>query len=189
MTNNETQAFILRLVRQKHGELRQATASLLKEMAGDNMDRKKALASWVQRQARISQCPFRQGRSTVAHYSHRVLANVCGWPDVTSLISWIALLPGNHSCDNHRWVFEEEDESAFDFDAIYERFKGESRLPELFDQVVRTLEEIHASGGEQRHHASSAWQSHLYHQKCKDGSYFSLNGAWEFLLSFLKNYL
>lgn len=106
-------------------------------------------------------------------------------PDfLENFISW------KPQCDNHRWVFEEDDETAFDFDAIYERFKKESRLPELFDQVVRTLEEIHASGEVDSVTMLRALGKVISTiKKCKDGSYFSLNGAWEFLLSFLKNYL
>ncbi len=190
MTNNETQAFILRLVRQKHGELRQATASLLKEMAGDNMDRKKALASQVQRQAQdlrnvLSDKDVPPWLSTAIAYLPTFADGRMSPPDfLDSLIAW------KPQCDNHRWVFEEEDESAFDFDAIYERFKGESRLPELFDQVVRTLEEIHASGEVDSVTMLRALGKVISTiKKCKDGSYFSLNGAWEFLLSFLKNYL
>jgi hypothetical protein len=90
----------------------------------------------------------------------------------------------------HHWEFGQVSEAAFDFDSIFEHFKKESRLPEFFDQIIRLLEEIEASGEVDSVSMLRALGKVIATiKKCKDGSYFSLNSAWEFLLSFLNNYM
>ena len=79
---------------------------------------------------------------------------------------------------------------AFDFDSIFEHYKSESRLPELFDDIIRILEEIQSSGEVDSLTMMTALGKVLATLKQnKDGSYFSINSAWEFLVSFLKNYM
>ena len=102
----------------------------------------------------------------------------------------------NHLIDNianikqHKWTFENAEEKAFDFDSIYEHYKSESRIPELFDEIIQILEEIESSGEVDSLTMITALGKVLATSKQnRNGSYFSLNSAWEFLISFLKNYM
>jgi len=90
----------------------------------------------------------------------------------------------------HKWVFESSTETAFDFDSIFEHYKNESRLPELFDEIIRILGEIHTSGDVDSVAMMTSLGKVLATLKQnKNGSYFSLNSAWEFLVTFLQNYM
>lgn len=63
-------------------------------------------------------------------------------------------------------------------------------MPELFEKIISILTDIHDSGEVDSVAMLKALGKVIATiKKCKDGSYFSLNSAWEFLLSFLKNYM
>lgn len=48
---------------------------------------------------------------------------------------------------NHQWRFSSSvPELGIDFDKIFEKYRAESQLPELFDELVRILEEVIATG-------------------------------------------
>jgi hypothetical protein len=94
------------------------------------------------------------------------------------------------SLDNHQWVFDAASEKAFDFDAVYEHYKKESRLPELFDEVIRILQEIHSSGAIDSNSMLSALGKVIATlKKSKGGTYFAFDSAWNFLISFVSNYM
>jgi hypothetical protein len=89
--------------------------------------------------------------------------------------------------DNHVWVVNED---SLDFDSIFTQYKQESRLPELFDEIVKILSEIQASGAVDSSYILRTLEKVISTiKKSKEGSYFSLNSAWQFLLTFLNNYL
>lgn len=160
------------------------------EMAGDNIDRKKSQASGTKDRATdlrallsakdvpgwLDQSIGALGRfSSGMMVPSDFLTNMIGW-------KW--------DMDRHSWKFEDTTPIAIDFDAIYERYRGESRLPELFDEVVRVLEEIQASGEVDSITMMNALNKVISTiKKCKGGSYFSINAAWDFLWTFVKNYL
>lgn len=76
------------------------------------------------------------------------------------------------------------------FDAIFQHYKSQSRLAELFDEIIKILEEIQASGEIDSVAMMNALGKVIATlKKNKNGSYFSLNGAWSFLITFLKNYM
>ncbi|NGZ15579.1 hypothetical protein HGG78_17840 [Vibrio aestuarianus] len=89
----------------------------------------------------------------------------------------------------HTWSFDDKSD-AFDFDSIFERYRSESRLDELFEEIIKILEEIQSSGEVDSVMMISALGKVIATlKKSKDGSYFSLNSAWSFLISFLQNYM
>ena len=92
--------------------------------------------------------------------------------------------------DNHKWVHDDSETPAFDFDSIFQHYKNESRLGELFDEIIRLLEEIHGSGDVDSVSMMTALGKVIATLKQnKEGSYLSINSAWSFLMSFLKNYM
>ncbi|PSV50143.1 hypothetical protein C9J47_05720 [Photobacterium indicum] len=113
---------------------------------------------------------YAEGRSTSYHLMQFILEN-------------------RVNITTHSWVFDQKSE-AFDFDSVFERYRSESRLPELFDEIVRILEEIQNSGEVDSVTMMSALGKVIATlKKSKDGSYFSVNSAWSFLVSFLQNYM
>ena len=190
MNDNESLNFFLRAIKEKHRAMQQQADSLLKEMAGENLDRKKAHAAETNTRA----LDLKSLLST---------KDVPGWLDysintltpfsngslpqsdfLTNMISW------KWELDRHNWIFDNTTPLAIDFDSIYDRYRSESRLPELFDEVVRILEEIEASGEVDSVTMINALRKVIATiTKCKDGSYFSINAAWDFLWTFVKNYL
>lgn len=109
------------------------------------------------------------------------------WTGYDFLLNFISL---KQAIDQHQWAFDADTESAFDFDSIFEYFKKTSRLPELFEEIVSLLEQIQSSGAVDSVTMVKALGKVIATMKrCRDGSYFSLNSAWEFLLSFLNNYM
>lgn len=190
MSQNESLNFFLRLVREKHTTLKQQADFLLKEMAGENLDGKKAQASGVRDRAADLRSVL-SAKDVPGWLDHAISTlsqfSTGGIPPADFLINMLAWKP---ELDRQNWSFDSADSTAFDFDAIYERYRSESRLPELFDSVVRILEEIRASGEVDSVAMMNALGKVISTiKKCKDGSYFSLNAAWDFLWVFVKNYL
>lgn len=92
--------------------------------------------------------------------------------------------------EKHEWDLDATSDSALDFDAIFELYRNESRLPELFDKIVEILEGIKNSGDvDSISMVDALTKIILAIQKGKSGSYLALNGAWGFLITFLNNYL
>lgn len=124
---------------------------------------------------------------------------------LSSLISWLRAYVGGQwnagtllsqfvtvklALESHKWEFDNAPDAAFDFDAIYEHFRRESRLPTLFDELIRILGEIHASGEVDSVSMMQALSKVIATmRKGRDGSYFAMHSAWEFLMIFLKNYM
>src|SRR5450759_1001641 len=72
--------------------------------------------------------------NTISYLGHFVAGQ---WSAFDLLSNYV---PIKTSLETHAWAFEEGADAAFDFDSIFEHFKKESRLPELFDQLVSILE-------------------------------------------------
>lgn len=190
MSQNESLNLYIRLVREKHNAMKQQADFLFKTMARDNLDSKKAQASGAKERASELRALLSSkdvpgwldhAITTLAQFSNGAMP-----PEdfLANMAAWKADL------DRHAWVFDSTTSTVFDFDAIYERYRSESRLPELFDSVVRILEEIQASGEVNSVMMINALSKVIATIKqCKNGSYFSVNAAWNFLWTFVRNYL
>jgi len=180
----------MRFVTEKHQELIASLDDLVTNLVGEKLESKKEKANFSLQKANdlkaaISQqdCPpwlppLIQGLTYFFNGQWKQ-SNL-----ITHLIKNIEIIRGN------KWVFDNPSESAFDFDSIFEHYKSQSRLPELFEEIIMILEEIQSSGEVD----SVAMMTSLGKvistlKKNKNGSYFSINSAWSFLISFLKNYM
>lgn len=190
MTTNDSLQFFLRLIKQKHELLRERGDSLLRALAGEDPSTKKSAAGAMLQAANDLRAVLSNGDippwlSVALIQLPHFLEGRCNSFDLLN-----NFIPLKSSLEKHRWVFDESAEIPFDFDSIFDHFKKESRLPELFDEIVRLLEEIQGSGAVDSLTMLRALGKVIStFKRCKDGSYFSLNSAWEFLLSFLNNYL
>ena len=191
MTKAHSFDFFIRLIRQRHSDVVNAAGGLLKELAGEDIERKRAAALDMAQKTRDLRA---------------VIANQDAPPWLDTMIQYLSLyidgswsgfnllnqfIPFKAQLEAHSWVFDEQsDAAAFNFDSIYEHFKNESRIPELFDQIIVILEEIEASGQIDSVTMLGALEKVIATiNKGKNGSYFSLNSSWDFLLAFLKNYM
>lgn len=190
MSSNESVQFFLRVVQERHSSLVASADSLLKEIAGNDPNAKKVAAAKTLQIA--SDLKAIISRTDIPSWLNETISYVSnfttgGWTSQEFLPHFVA---AKGQLDAHRWHFDQTTEAAFDFDSIFEHFKKESRLPELFDEIVRLLEEIEASGEVDSVSMLRALGKVVATiKRCKDGSYFSLNSAWEFLLNFLNNYM
>jgi len=90
--------------------------------------------------------------------------------------------------DDHKWAFDFSGDEPFDFDGVYERFRAESRIPELFDKLIELLEQIVQSEEIDSRKIIQTLQTIIATlKKNRTGSYFSLIGTWTFVRSYLKN--
>lgn len=190
MVREETIKFFEALLKERHNKLCESAENLFRALPTENADNKKQCAERARdnSHALIAVLPeFRVPRwlITIKTCTQRYIS---GELDVVSLL--LNFVPAKQEMEKHVWFFDADGETAFDFDEIYERYKKESRLPELFNDIVRILEEIEKSGEVDSVTMIRALGKVIATiKRCKDGSYFSINSTWEFLSSFLKNYL
>lgn len=91
--------------------------------------------------------------------------------------------------NHHQWRFSEIDVAdGFDFDAVYNKYKAENRIPELFDEIISAFNEIIASGEIDSVRALEELRRILATlQNAKNGSYFATRNAWFFVANWFKN--
>jgi hypothetical protein len=99
--------------------------------------------------------------------------------------------PVRNDLMQHQWALSKDKEDVdFHFDEMYERFKKESRLPEFFDALIDTLEKMIASDEiDSIKTINSIKQLLSLLRQNKSGSYFSVMASWEFVGGFIKNTL
>ena len=90
---------------------------------------------------------------------------------------------------NQKWEFSESQEYApVDFDGYFQKFYDESRLPELFDELVSHLQVLIESGQIDSIHVFTQLQklTNTIRHNAR-GSYFSVHATFDFAITFLKN--
>ncbi|CAJ1817750.1 hypothetical protein PEKONANI_01657 [Aeromonas jandaei] len=89
----------------------------------------------------------------------------------------------------HTWDYlRNSSKENYSFDEIYERFKKDSKLQELFDALISTLEKIILSDQIDSIRTKMSLEQLLAMLKQNQtGSYFSTMASWEFLKSFTHN--
>lgn len=92
---------------------------------------------------------------------------------------------------NQEWVFEDGDQMpAYNFDDVFARAKRNSRLSELFDTMISSLEALLSTGAIDSLKAIEALKKLITTlSQNKDGSYFSTIASWKFVRTFTKNYI
>lgn len=89
----------------------------------------------------------------------------------------------------HQWhIGSEEEALGFDFDAVYEHYRNESKLPELFDQIITCLKEIASNEAVDSVRAIRELNNIIATlHSARNGSYFATRGAWYFVATWFKN--
>lgn len=190
MTTNESFHLFLRLIKEKHQRLIATSDALIRALTGEDANNKKAAATVALETASDLRALLSSTDvpGWLQNTIHIYTAFIGGQLSAFDLLNNFILIKA--SLETHSWTFEKSAEAAFDFDSIFSHFKSESRLPELFEQIIKILEDIESSGEiDSVTMLKSLGKVIATIKRSKDGSYFSLNSAWEFLLSFLKHYM
>jgi hypothetical protein len=159
-------------------------------MASDHPDSKKAAVKNAEEAAKALAVILPE--SETPHWLSLFLTYVDNyhkgrWEGVYFMKHFYKVLPQLLS---HEWGLEENENFALDFDGVFELYRKESRLPELFDEIIELLNTIKNSGEIDSVNMMEALTKIIATLKCgKAGSYFSLDGAWAFLMNFANNYL
>ncbi|MGI1669966.1 MAG: hypothetical protein K6L74_06515 [Neptuniibacter sp.] len=181
----------LEFIENKHSELINEFQALLSDLVGTSKDNSKKKV----KELYLTVKNFQGMMSEKDHPDwlgelHSALANNVGLvdPKFGELINELALI--SEQIINHEWILDHDSEDGFDFDAIYEKYRSESRLSELFREIIKILEKIKSSGqikDLEMENALCALIATL--NQNKDGSYLSINTTWEFVINLLRNYL
>lgn len=190
MSTNESLQLFLRVIQERHSSLNASAKTLIRELAGLDPNNKKVVAENTLRAATDLRAIL--SSNDIPPWLNEIISQLTNftsgnWAAPDLLVNFINV---KGQAAAHQWKFAQASEAALDFDSIFEHFKKESRLPELFDQIIHLLEEIESSGEVDSVSMLRALGKVIATiKKCKNGSYLSLNSAWEFLLSFLNNYM
>lgn len=180
----------MRFVTEKHRELIQSLDVLVKALVSEDLEVKKSKAEIAftkanDLKASISEQDCPSWLPPLIQSFQRFKAG--SWKQANLMVH---LIENQKNIKEHKWVFENPSDAAFDFDSIFQHYKSQSRLPELFDQIIKILEQIQQSGEVDSVSMMSALGKVIATLKQnRDGSYFSINSAWSFLVAFLKNYM
>lgn len=189
MASDDGAKFYLRFVTQKHSDLTKSITGLVNALVSENLEVKKE-------KTKLSLKKAQDLKSAIADEDLpdwltpliEVLTKFFNGSNTQqALIGFIIRYEA--SIKSHVWVIEKDSEQAFNFDSIFEHYKSESRIPELFDEIIKILEDIEASGEIDSISMLSALTKVIATlKKNKDGSFFSMNSAWSFVTSFFKYY-
>ncbi|WP_454838184.1 hypothetical protein [Pseudomonas mohnii] len=190
MPNQETLIHLANLLNRNQNTLIDYTANLLQKMAGEDISEKRVLAGKVQSHlASIgqlvpeSQLPtwFGELKNKSLEYSNGRMKGQDFLSDI------IRLLP---EIKAHTWLSNDPSTSGFDFESIFSECRVNSRIPELFDELILALERIRDSGTLDSRSMIDALSKLISTMHIgKSSSCFSMDGAWQFLCSFAENVL
>jgi hypothetical protein len=190
MVRGRTVEFFNKVLLERHNDLKMAAEALLLELASDALADKKSAAEKVVNLAStlrsiIPESDVPRWLDEVLALAHNYILN--RWSGAVFIKHYYKLLP---VIMNHQWDLDDDKEPALDFDGVFELYRKESRLPELFDEIIALLESIKESGEIDSLNMLEALAKIVATLKSgKKGSYFSMDGAWKFMMSFANNYL
>lgn len=187
---NDSIELYTRIINEKHKDLVKLSNILFRTLPTDDPNEKMTVARrTLEASTDILNIISKQDVPTWLNQLIEYLNNYINdrWKAPDFLVNFIVI---KNQMENHVWISLENGEIAFDFDGIFERFKKESRLPVLFNQIIKLLDDIKNSGEiDSITMVKSLGKVISTIKKGNEGSYFSLEGAWNFLLIFIKNYM
>jgi hypothetical protein len=195
VNQNESLKVFVRFVKQKHDKVIQDLNSLINAMVTDTKQHKldsneKLIVSSVDLNETLSPADvplWLNELSTKCHWYKYTHSHTSNPPVARQFIDHLVGL--KPSIEAHKWFTNQSTvHTSFDFDEIYERYRIESKLPELFSILIDLLEQMIDSGEiDSIKVATSLKQLISLLKQNKSGSYFSTMASWEFLKSFIKN--
>jgi hypothetical protein len=190
LSSDKNVQFYLKFVSEKQKQLKKSLEQLVLILVGENPEKKKDAANSTM--TIVKDLKSILPESEVPAWLNSIFQGLDQYQKGTfqpfHLMQKIMFIKSD--MDEHEWIHDGSEISVFDFDSIFQHYKSESRLGELFDEIIKLLEDIHGSGDVDSVSMMAALGKVIATLKQNiDGSYFSLNSAWSFLMSFLKNYM
>jgi len=195
MPKNEAVEFLLRLLDERFDIFKRSLEALKDNLVKNNADQKiaacthtlsaleslKASMSATDQPAWIGkiETAIRQFIKRHQHYADA---------GITFINTIIACSP---QIASQKWDFSESGEDKpVDFDAYFQKFYDESRLPELFEKLVGHLQTIVESGAVDSNRILKQLQKLINTIKRNArGSYFSVHATFDFAILLLKNFV
>lgn len=190
--NNESLSIFLRLVHERHDQLKNEVTNLSKIFLEGNKEQKQAQAEKCKNSADDL------ARALAAKDQPTWLKEIIRWTNwyisnyktnEAAFTAYQKIMPHISLLNSHQWAFSESSgDEDFDFDQLYERHKKDSKLDDLFDSLINIIAQMISTGEIDSIRTKSSLERLLMLlQQNKDGSYFSVMASWEFLRGFLKN--
>ncbi len=187
--NKTSIEFVTRLVVEKHNQVKSSLDSLLLIIAKEDKELKNKVVEKLltDLQSLIDVVP-QEGRPNWIGRLVSFSRNYYKSKDTSTLLKQILTI--HSEIMNHNWRFDQTGDLGFNFDAIFNKYKKESRLNDLFDSIVKILEKMISDG-----HIDSIRVLESLNKiiatikRNKNGSYFSIMSTWQFFLHFMKNVL
>ena len=192
MTENESVKFLLRLVQEKHELVKKELNNLFETLSSDNHDEKVTANNNLLKVCKdlsisLSETDRPNWLNTLISETGVYSANHKSIGHNFRLLNNIVSQRNNAL--GHNWSFDKSSmEADFNFDYIYEKFKNDSKLSNLFNVLINTLEKMISSGEIDSLTALKSLEQLISIIKQNmSGSYFSVMTSWEFISSFTKN--
>jgi hypothetical protein len=182
MAKNESVEFFLRFLRERFNAFRQALTLFLQMLALDDRTKKvetaKAVVARLDDLKRAMSTKDHPGWiATLEQKLQWYVKAVAAQPEAGLQVIQ-TILSVNSEIEKQTWDFAGSSANvAIDFAAIYQEYYRESRVPELFDELVKHLQAIKALE-----------KLIVTIKRNARGDFFSTRGAWEFTQLFFKNY-
>lgn len=192
MPQNESVQFFLRFVQERHELVKNRINETLQALSSDNHDVKvKASQALLEACEDLSNGLSNEDRPMWLSLLIRDTEWYLGKHKVEGNNFKILnkILDHRNKALSHAWSFDKHpSDFDFNFDELYERFRKDSKLPNLFDALIETLQKMISSGDIDSITAIKGLEQlmELIKQN-KSGSYFSIMSSWEFIASFTKN--
>lgn len=190
MSDDDSVQLFIRLVNQRHQVVKEHANALFRVLASEAAEAKKDAAQNLLKSANALQeiLAAKDVPQWLKELSTQTSEYVTGrWTSYDLLANFVST---KLEAENHSWSFSENGLAALDFDSIFEHHKKNGKLPKLLDELIRLLEQVSESGEvDSRALARALAKVIATLRRSKDGSYFSINSAWDFFLSFANNYL
>ncbi len=192
MEQNESFKVFMRFVQERHEEVKANINNMFSALVNED------------KQLKIVTCQKTLESSEMLSRSLALADRPTWLDDIIRWCRWYTENANRNDCNNilynglqpkiseilaHKWSLGDNPTNAdFNFDEIYERFKADSKLPDLFDSLISILDKMIASGEIDSIRAITSIQQLLSLLKQnKSGSYFSVMASWEFLGAFIRN--
>lgn len=192
MTQDDSFTLFLRVLKMKHQEIKNSISNLYSVLLGNDANAKKQANTKLHKSCNdlitLLHSKDRPGwlvalqQKTQWYMQHHSSKNAN-----ETLMN--ALIENRESAMKHSWTFISTSTLVdFNFDKIYEHFRNESNLPNLFNELISTIEKIIESNEIDSIHAVSSLRSLLDLLKYnKSGSYLGTSATLEFAKRFTKN--
>lgn len=193
MPTDKTYEAFLRLIDEKFINFKKSIEALFLALVGNNVDKKNSacaetLVSAQELMRSVASSDVPQWLGTVINALHQhgknlQVENHCYHLNKVLATQYVLI-------NNHKWSFTDSAEAGFNFDKLFEQFRDESRIPELFDELIAQLSKIVSMPDIDSKQIDNALKKLIETLKLnRKGTYFSTIATWDFVNDLFKNFL